>query len=390
MLFKRPILTLVALALLAGLFFSLAPGLVERSLNRVVEHPPYTISDRARQLHESLAIADLHADTTLWRRDLLRRSDRGQVDLPRLQAGNVALQVFTSVTKSPAGQNYQRNASDARDNITTLALVQAWPPRTWDSLTERALYQAQKLRTAADRSDGQLQLILNREQVAQLQARRARGENVVGAILGTEGSHALDGALDRIDTLYEAGFRVMGLQHFFDNRLGGSLHGESGAGLTRFGRDAVDRMLARGVIVDVAHSSPQVVRDVLARSERPLILSHTGFKGHCDSHRNISDALMRNIAAAGGLIGVGFWEAAICDDSPAGIASAIAYGIELVGADHVALGSDFDGSVTTSLDSSELAAITQALLDAGIGEEAIANVMGGNALRFFSQNLPDP
>lgn len=379
---------LLILALLAGLFLTIAPPLLERSMNQVIGHEPYAISERARELHGTLEVADLHADTTLWNRDPLARAERGHVDLPRLREGNVALQVFTAVTKSPSGQNYETNASDARDNITALAIAQAWPPRTWNSLAERALYQAERLRSAAERSGGELEVLLDRRQLAGLRQRRAEGEKVVGGILGTEGSHALDGELDNIDILYAAGYRVMGLQHFFDNRLGGSLHGESGAGLSAFGRQAVDRMLARGVIIDVAHSSPQVVRDVLARSDRPVILSHTGFQGACDSPRNISDDLMREIAVAGGIIGVGYWKAAICDDSPAGIAAAIAYGIDLVGADHVALGSDFDGAVTTTLDSSELAAITQALLDAGVGEAAIRKVMGGNAMRFFGANLP--
>ena len=379
----------IVLVALLALFFSLAPGILERDMNRVLEHPPYPISDAAKALHASLQVADLHADSILWQRDLLSRSDRGHVDLPRLQAGNVALQVFDSVTKSPAGQNYQSNATDTRDNITALALAQAWPPRTWRSLTERALYQARRLQSAAAASQGQLQMIFSRPQLEQLLRQRAQGKPVVGAVLGTEGSHALDGQLDNIEVLYSAGFRIMGLQHFFDNRLGGSLHGKSGAGLTRFGRDAVDRMLARGIILDIAHSSPQVVRDVLARSPRPILVSHSGFQGHCDSHRNISDELMQQVAQAGGLVGVGFWEAAVCDASPAGIASAIAYGISLLGADHVALGSDFDGAVTASFDISEVAAITQALLDAGVSEKDIRKVMGGNILRFLSEHLPD-
>jgi microsomal dipeptidase-like Zn-dependent dipeptidase len=97
---------------------------------------------------------------------------------------------------------------------------------------------------------------------------------------------------------------------------------------------------------------------------------------------------MQEIATAGGLIGVGYWPGAICGTSPAKIAEAILYGVRLVGADHVALGSDFDGTVTTAIDTSELAAITQALLDAGATEAEINKVMGGNMLLFLQQNLP--
>ena len=122
---------------------------------------------------------------------------------------------------------------------------------------------------------------------------------MVAALLGTEGSHALDGDLPNIQRLYDAGLRMMSLQHFFDNKLGGSLHGESNAGLTEFGRQAVLKMDALGIMIDVSHSSPQVVDDVLNLIDSPLIVSHTGFKGHCDRKRNISDALIARITERG-------------------------------------------------------------------------------------------
>ena len=99
--------------------------------------------------------------------------------------------------------------------------------------------------------------------------------------------------------LYDAGFRMMSLQHFFDNKLGGSLHGESNTGLTDFGREAVRLMDSMGIMIDVSHSSPQVVGDVLNLIDSPLIVSHTGFKGHCHHKRNISDDLIMRIAERG-------------------------------------------------------------------------------------------
>ena len=93
---------------------------------------------------------------------------------------------------------------------------------------------------------------------------RPPGERPVAALLGIEGAHALDGSIDNIDGLYAAGFRMVGLHHFFDNRLGGSLHGRSGQGLTDFGRAVVERLEEHRMIVDVSHSSPAVVDDVLA------------------------------------------------------------------------------------------------------------------------------
>jgi hypothetical protein len=106
-------------------------------------------------LHESLQVVDMHADTLLWDRSLLDRSDRGHVDLPRLQDGNVALEVFASVTKSPKGQNYDSNNADSH-NLTLLTFAQLQPPRTWTSLWERGLYHAEKLGEAEQDSDGTL------------------------------------------------------------------------------------------------------------------------------------------------------------------------------------------------------------------------------------------
>jgi microsomal dipeptidase-like Zn-dependent dipeptidase len=219
--------------------------------------------------------------------------------------------------------------------------------------------------------------------------RRESNPKLIGGLLGTEGSHALDGDLANIQRLFDRGFRMMSLQHFFDNKLGGSLHGTSGAGLTEFGREAVARMRELEIMIDVSHSSEAVVADTLMISDRPLLVSHTGFQGHCQSPRNISDELMLQIAEAGGLIAVGYWDGAICGNSPAIVAEAIAYGIDLVGEDHVALGSDFDGTVTTSFDGSEMAVVTQHLLNIGLSEEQIRKVMGGNMLRFLQANLPD-
>lgn len=381
-------LLVLASTLSLGLFLVFAPGIVDKGQNIVVEHQPYAISPQAAELHSSLMIGDWHGDSLLWMRNLSERYDYGHLDFPRMQQGNLGLQMFTTVTKSPSGLNYELNQADARDDITLLAIAQRWPTATWTSLTERALFQAEKLYKLAARDPDNLMLIRSRMELADFLERRQSNPTLIGGLLGTEGSHALDGDLENIQRLFNNGFRMMSLQHFFDNKLGGSLHGTSGGGLTQFGRDAVAEMLALGIMLDVSHSSEQVVVDTLAITDKPLIVSHTGFQGHCESPRNISDKLMQQIAAAGGLIAVGFWEGAICGNSPATVAEAIVYGIGLVGEDHVALGSDFDGSVTTSFDGSELAAITEALLQANLSEQQIRKVMGDNMLLYLQTYLP--
>jgi microsomal dipeptidase-like Zn-dependent dipeptidase len=374
------------------IFFTLAlfllPSILDKNMNPVTEHTPYIVSDKAKKMHKSLIVGDWHADSALWNRDLKKTYDYGHVDIPRLQKGNVALQMFTTVTKSPAGQNYTKNSSDSRDNITALAIVQMWPIRTWFSLYERAIFQSNKIRSLAERDPNNFMLIESRIDLDNFLLKRKNNPELVGGLIGTEGSHALDGNIDNVERLYKNGFRMMSLQHFFDNKLGGSLHGTSGNGLTEFGIKAVNEMMRLDIIIDLSHSSQQVVQDVLKISDQPLVISHTGFNGHCKSPRNISDTLMKEIALKGGLIAVGFWDAAICDNTPKVVAEAINFGINLIGVDHVSLGSDFDGTIEPGFDTSELEAITHELIKLGLDEIEIRKVMGLNMLTFLQNNLP--
>ena len=385
---KRVLLSFGVIGLAGGAAsLAYAPSVVESQMNKIAPHASFKTSERAQTLHRTLNLADLHSDTLLWNRDILARSDRGHVDVPRLQEGRFALQVFSAVTKAPRNLNYDRNPSDS-DQITLLVQVQLWPSRTWDSLLERALYQSEKLHHAAKKRPKDLMVIRTRKDLEILMAARARGETMVGGLLATEGAHPLEGKLDNLARLRQAGYRMIGLQHFFDNEVGGSLHGMSKGGLTAFGRQVVGEIERTNMIVDLAHSSPAVVDDVLAMATRPMVVSHTGVRGACDSPRNLSDAQMRSIAAKGGLIGIGYWEGAVCDITPKGVAKSIRYAADLVGVDHVALGSDYDGSTTVMFDASESVALIDALIQAGFTDEDIAKIGGGNQIRLLMDLLP--
>jgi membrane dipeptidase len=208
------------------------PGYVEGSMNAVDGQPLIKVSDEAKALHKTLNIVDLHSDTLMWNRDLGDRADRGHMDLPRLQEGNVALQLFSSVTKTPKGQNYDGNGADT-DNITLLTFAQLQPVKTWRSLVERSLYHASKRDNAVTGSDGKLQAVDKAQQLDALLAARQKDRSTVGAMLTIEGLHNLEGKLENLDRLYDAGFRMAGFTHFFDNELGGSMHGLKKGGLTR-------------------------------------------------------------------------------------------------------------------------------------------------------------
>jgi len=376
------ILVVVLAAVLIGVF-RILPAYVDNDMNVVRPHAPYQISDHAAQLHAELRVADLHSDMLLWMRDPRRWNNRGHTDLPRLDHSNVRLQVFASVTKTPSGQNYQSTTADS-DNITALAVVQRWPVDTWGSLLARARYHARRLQRLERSGD---RLVIGRS-ASDLEQALADPDGPMVALLATEGAHSLEGELEHLEALYDEGYRVLGLHHFFDNELGGSLHGLGGHGLTPFGEQVVRQAVEMGMVIDVAHSSHQVVRDVLALSDKPVIVSHTGIYGHCQTRRNLPDELMQAIAAQGGLIGIGFWADVTCDDSPAGIARALLAAVNLVGIDHVALGSDYDGTITTSFDGAELSVLTHELLRLGLTRDEVTAIMGENAIRFFTANLP--
>jgi microsomal dipeptidase-like Zn-dependent dipeptidase len=350
----------------------------------------YEASEQAQALHDTLFVADLHTDVLLWNRNLLKRHDRGDVDLPRLQEGNVALQVFSAVTRMPKGHNHESNPSQGKDELTQLVAIQRWPMRTWFSLHKRALHMSKKLHRFAKRSDGGVVVVRSRADLQALEAKRQQGERVVGGLLSVEGAHCLEGKLEHVDTLFEAGYRMFGLTHFFDNELGGSIHGEAKGGLTDFGRQAIERMEELGIVVDVAHASSATIVDVLEVATKPVLVSHTGVRGTCDNPRNLSDAQLRAIAATGGVIGIGYWPRAVCvsGDDVTPIARAIRHAVDVVGVEHVALGSDFDGAEGIPMDASGLALVTQALLAERFSEDEIRLIMGGNVRRLLGELLP--
>ena len=367
-------------------FFGFLPGYVEGSMNQIDGQPLIAVSDEARALHKTLTIVDLHSDTLMWNRDLNDSASRGHMDLPRLQDGNVALQLFSSVTKTPKDQNYDGNGADT-DNITLLTIAQLQPVKTWGSLAERSLYHAQKRDASVAGTNGALKAVDTAGQLNALLAARKKDSRAVGAMLTIEGLQNLEGKAANLDRLYDAGFRMAGLTHFFDNELAGSMHGLKKGGLTPFGRDIVRRMEAKGMIIDIAHLSHTGVAEVLAMATRPVVSSHGGVQATCKVNRNLTDEEIRGVAKTGGVIGIGYWEGAVCSTDPRAAAKAMKHVRDLVGIQHVALGSDYDGATTVRFDTSQLTQVTQALLDEGFTAQEIRAVMGENALRVIRAGL---
>jgi len=367
--------------------FLVLPSIVDRAKNRTLETGPYEVAAATRERHARLLVADLHADSLLWGRDLRRRAGRGHVDLPRLQEGGVALQVFSVVSKTPRGLNIERN-DDRTDSITLLALAQGWSPKTWTSLRERAVYQARRLFRMAALSQGKLTVLKSRADLVSFEEKRRRDPSLVAGLLALEGAQVLEGRAANVDVMDVAGYRMIGLAHFFDNEIAGSAHGVAKGGLTRVGREVVGRLEEKRILVDLAHASPQTIEDVLGLATRPVVVSHTGVKGTCDNTRNLTDDQLRGVARTGGVVGIGFWETAVCGHDVNAIARAIRYAVTVAGVEHVGLGSDFDGAVTVPFDASGLPLLTQALAAEGLRDEEVEAVMGGNVFRLLRQALP--
>lgn len=384
---RRLTSTILVIVLLAAAATVWLGANIERFLNRIESVPLPAVSDTARRLHAGSVVVDLHADSLLFGRDLLARGTVGHVDLPRLQDGGVALQFFTATTKTPLGFNIERTDGDRLDLLTVVGLAR-FSPRWMSGPYERALIQAERFADFSARSNGMLLPVSTVAELDTLLARHQADPRVVGGLLGIEGAHALNDDPANVEVMFNAGYRMIGMAHFFDNAFAGSAHGLHKGGLTASGRTLIQRMEQLGMIVDLAHTSPAAIDDIIAIVTKPVVVSHTGVRGTCDNPRNLSDGQIRAIARKGGVIGIGYWDTAVCGTDTRAVVRAIRHIVELVGDDYVGLGSDYDGATTVGFDTSALPALTQQMLDDGFSQRTIAKVLGDNAIRVLRSALP--
>lgn len=385
---KKIFLFLIVLFILYLIGINTVPQYVEAERNPVKAVGPYTISPEAQAIYDRLDfISDLHCDALLWGRNLNKRGTQGHVDFPRMREVNVGLQMFTIVSKSPAGQNMQSNSEDTFDNITPLTIAKGEGPWNWFSLINRTLSQSEDLREFVENEGDKAIFVKSKADLQKLIKKRKNDKTVVGTMLGIEGGHALEGTLENLDKVYEAGVRMIGPTHFFDNEFGGSAHGQSGGGLTDYGKTIISRMNELGIFIDLAHPSPAIIEDILSLSTKPVIVSHTGVRAVLDSQRNLDDEQIQKIAANGGIIGIAFFDLAMGTPELPNIIASIKHVRDVAGIEYVALGSDFDGSVAMPFDITGLPLIVEGLMNTGFSEEEIRAVMGENVKRFFMKNL---
>jgi microsomal dipeptidase-like Zn-dependent dipeptidase len=385
--FKKILKILLVIFVIAAIiFFGFVPRYIDQSKNVValkVNNP------EKQSWYDSIPfIADLHCDALLWDRNLSKEHSYGHVDLPRMLKANMAMQVFTIVSKTPKGINIEQN-DDKTDNISLLSFAQLQPINTWFDLTARAINQCRQLHNYAHKSNGSFRVLTSKKELQQFITDRKTNHNISSGMLGVEGAHCLNNNISNVYKLYLEGVRYIGLTHFFDNEWAGSAHGMKKEGLTEAGKELIQKMDSLHITIDLAHASPKTIDEVLAFTNSPVIVSHTGVQGVCNNRRNLSDAHLIAIGKRNGLVGIGLWETAVCGTDAIATAKSIRYVADKIGVDKVALGSDFDGAIGTHFDVTGLPLIVNALLKEGFTRTEIEMIIGGNIRDFFLRNLPE-
>jgi membrane dipeptidase len=367
------------------------------------------ISERARKIHFSSIVVDTHDDTTQRlvdeKFDLGHRDARGHIDIPRMKEGGMGA-IFFSI----------------------------WMPSsiTGPGAVKRALDQIDAVREQVRRHPDDLVLATTAEEV-----RRAYAQHKIAALLGMEGGHMIDNDLGLLRMYAALGVRYLTLTHggnteWADSSTDKPAHN----GLTDFGKDVVRELNRLGVLVDISHVSDKTFYDALEVSKAPMIASHSSCRALCDAPRNMTDDMIKALAAKGGVIQINYHMGFLsqeyrnatsdpefvkqlnaevqkrCGASEAcqiregeqvarelveqgkaprvdwtKIVDHIDRAVKLAGADHVGLGSDFDGAnMPYGLeDASKLPKITEALLRKGYSESDIRKILGGNTLRVMEQ-----
>ena len=316
-------------------------------------------------LHQRAFLVDAHCDTALRLvagASLADAEPKGHLDLARLEAGGVDLQVFALWV-------------DARERRGGYAV--------------RCIDLLEAVRREAEIHADRLHIVLDRQDIEHV-----KNTGKIGILLSIEGGEPLEGSLSALHAFYRLGVRALGLTWNGRNELADGVgEGETGGGLTAFGRQVVREMNRLGMIVDVSHLAEAGFWHVIELSDQPIIASHSNARAVCDHRRNLTDDQIRALAERGGVMGMNFCPEFVRADGPATLEDVVRHIdhiVQLVGPDHVGLGSDFDGIDSTPIgleDASRFPAITEALLARGYDEVSVQKILGGNFLRVFQSVL---
>jgi membrane dipeptidase len=372
--------------------------------------PADDISTRAHKLHFSSFVIDTHDDTTqrLFSKDydLGKRNADGAIDIPRMREGGMN-GIFFSIW------------IDGR-TMGPLAI-------------QKSLDQIDAVRENVKKYPNDIVFARTAEEV-----RRAHSQSKIAALIGVEGGHMIGNDIRMVRIFSDLGVRYMTLSHFYnDEWADSSTDKPAHNGLTDYGKEIVREMNRQGMLVDISHVSDKTFYDALEISKAPLMASHSSCRALCDHVRDMSDDMIKALAAKGGVIQINYEKSFIdqgykdayakatggvvelfaqikktCGDDEScfgreqakieqklmgegkiphvsweRIIDHIDHAVKLVGADHVGLGSDFDGAnMPEGLeDASKLPKITEALLRKGYSETDIRKILGENTLRVLEQ-----
>jgi len=332
------------------------------------------------------AVVDGHTDAILRchgsGRTFLERTDEGHLDLPRARDGG--LDVVTLATFVPNSAGGSLGATPADEPAPGLDAVVA----------RRETYEQLALPHRWAHESDEFRIV---KRVADLDA--CLDGDALGAVLHLEGAEAVDPDCANLDLLYAAGVRSIGPVWSRPNAFG---HGvplvhdatpDTGPGLTEAGERLVRACNERGIVVDGAHMTAAALADTADVSTDPLVVSHGGAHAVSPSARNYTDEQIERIADSDGLLGITLATTQLRPDgaddpeTPVSlVADHVEHVVELVGVEHVALGTDFDGATIPDGvgDATGLPAVLDALRDRGFGGEDLAAILGGNWRRVFA------
>ncbi len=335
---------------------------------------------RATALHQSALVVDTHNDAIgammahpgegtrdfQLQRRLGERSSEGQVDIPRIQEGGVDCLIFAMCATGPAYQGRRLKTylqmldvfhGEVATNAAAIAVATTAPE-------VRAVVEGGR----------------------------------IAAVLAIEGGEALEGDLGVLRMLYKLGVRVVTLTHFPRNELGDGSRDDAGSHLTAFGVEVVEEMQRLGMLIDVSHLNERGFWDVMDRVKTPVIASHSNCMALARHHRNLTDPQIEALAARGGAINLsfcgGFLKEGVTRETLHEVTvedwlNHLDHVVDLVGPDHVGLGSDFDGGCgfPGMDDITKMPQITRGLVARGYADTEITKILGGNNLRIFQAVL---
>lgn len=325
-----------------------------------------------KSIHSNSLLFDLHNDV-LERMignpgyHLADEHNYWHTDIPRLKRGGVDAQLFVAWVSpsSYAGRYYE----------TTQEMIQIFKDEVFSNSND--LVQAYNASSVLE----------------------AVNDNKIAGVLVVEGGHSIENSIDKLKTLYSQGMRYLTITWNNSTEWAVSAADSRSAtvGLSDFGKQVIRTMDTLGIIIDISHTGIKTIEDILEVTTNPIIASHSGVRALQNHSRNLYDDQIVDIANSGGVIGVVFYPPFLGSPSSSvninTVIKHINHIVNLVGIDHAALGSDFDGIGTNTVngleDVTKFPYLTYQLLQEGYTREEIEKILGGNFMRVFSQVCGD-